>query len=264
MMKLLLLALALGCAAKVPVKEDGAVLQEVCQPHSRPWQVYLWNTKVGWYGEERCSGALINEWWVLTAWNCFVEPGHTMVSLGEHDLTVEEGTEQHIWVARYVQHGPYTRGPSHSLAMVKLAEPARFTQHVMPVALPTRCTQLHEKCLVSGWGSTVPGQDEPKLILKCETQRVIDDKMCQTAFPLYWIEHAFCAKTIISTDNCLSDQGSTVVCGGELQGLFWSSSSDVGLYTRLCLYLDWISDIMNTPDPTPEPAWTTAAAATTW
>nr|XP_023844216.1 trypsinogen-like protein 3 [Salvelinus alpinus] len=103
MMKLLLLALALGCAAAVPVKEDGALLQEVCQPHSRPWQVYLWNTKVGWYGEERCSGALINEWWVLTAWNCFVEPGHTMVSLGEHDLTVEEGTEQHIWVARYMQ-----------------------------------------------------------------------------------------------------------------------------------------------------------------
>lgn len=61
-----------------------------------------------------------------------------------------------------------------------------------------------------------------------------------------------------------SDQGSTVVCGGELQGLFWSGSSDVGLYTRLCLYLDWMSDIMNTPDPTPEPVWTTAAAATTW
>uniref|UniRef100_A0A4W5Q0Z3 Peptidase S1 domain-containing protein n=1 Tax=Hucho hucho TaxID=62062 RepID=A0A4W5Q0Z3_9TELE len=38
------------------------------------------------------------------------------------------------------------------LAMVKLAEPARFTQHVMPVALPTHCTQLHAKCLVSGWG----------------------------------------------------------------------------------------------------------------
>ncbi|XP_041757759.1 trypsinogen-like protein 3 [Coregonus clupeaformis] len=87
-----------------------------------------------------------------------LKPGHTMVSLVEHDLTVEEGTEQHIRVARYVQHGPYARGPSHSLAMVKLAEPARFTQHVMPVALPTRCTQLHEKCLVSGWGSTIPGQ----------------------------------------------------------------------------------------------------------
>lgn len=162
--------------------------------------------------------------------------------------------------------------------------------------------------------------DEPKLILKCETQRVIEVNMCQIAFPLYWIEHAFCAKTIISTDNCLvststeqcfanisififislavaletnniminelikiflctslchhtlppslplsqSDQGSTVVCGGELKGLFWSGSSDVGLYTRLCLYLDWMSDIMNTPDPTPEPVWTTAAAATTW
>uniref|UniRef100_A0A674DBV9 Peptidase S1 domain-containing protein n=1 Tax=Salmo trutta TaxID=8032 RepID=A0A674DBV9_SALTR len=238
-MKLLLLAFALGC--------DGALLQEVFQPHSRPWQVYLWNTKGGWYGEGRCRGALINEWWVLTAWN--------------------------------------SRGPSHSLAMVKLAEPAWFTQHVMPVALPTGCTQFHEKCLRLGGGLHASTQfngidkhqinsheslcqslhtDEPKLILKCETQRVIDDKMCQIAFPLYWIEHAFCAKTIISTDNCLSDQGSTVVCGGELKGLFWSGSSDVGLYTRLCLYLDWISDVMNTPDPTPEPVWTTAAAATTW
>uniref|UniRef100_A0AAZ3Q445 Peptidase S1 domain-containing protein n=1 Tax=Oncorhynchus tshawytscha TaxID=74940 RepID=A0AAZ3Q445_ONCTS len=177
-MKLLLLALALGC--------NGALLQEVCQPHSRPLQVY----KGGWYGEGRCSGALINEWWVLTAWN-FVEKVF-----------------------------PFLSFLKSVLAMVKLAEPAWFTQHVMPVAIPTRCTQLHEKCLVSGWGST----------------RVIDDKMCQIAFPLYWIEHTFCAKTIISTDNCLSDQGSTVVCEGELKGLFWSGSSDVGLYTRLRLY----------------------------
>nr|XP_046157422.1 trypsinogen-like protein 3 [Oncorhynchus gorbuscha] len=126
--------------------------------------------------------------------------------------------------------------PSSTLAMMKLAEPARFTQHGMPVALPTRCTQLHEKCLVSGWGSTVPGQGEWTI------------KPGEGYMP----------------HNCLSDQGSTVVCGGELQGLLWSSSSDVGLYTRLCLYLDWISDIMNTPDPTHEPAWTTPAAATTW
>ncbi|CAB1334021.1 unnamed protein product, partial [Coregonus sp. 'balchen'] len=73
--------------------------------------------------------------------------------------------------------------------------------------------------------------------------------MCQIALPVYWIVHTFCTKTLLSTDNCL--------------GLFWSGCSDIGLYTSLCLYLDWISDIMNTPDPTPEPVWTTTAAATT-
>ncbi|KAF3839355.1 hypothetical protein F7725_018072 [Dissostichus mawsoni] len=107
---------------------------KVCQPHSRPWQVYLHG------GGVSCSGALIDPWWI-------------------HDVTVEEGTEQHIYVADVIRHSPY-RSPLHSLTMVRLAEPALLTQDVQPVPLSVRCPRPGETCQVSGWGSTVPNQCE--------------------------------------------------------------------------------------------------------
>lgn len=78
-------------------------------------------------------------------------------SLGEHDVTAEEGTEQHIPVAEVIRHSPY-RSPLHSLAMVRLAQPARLTQQVQPIGLPGRCPRPGDSCSVSGWGSTVPNQ----------------------------------------------------------------------------------------------------------
>lgn len=84
---------------------------------------------------------------------------NTTATLGDHDVTLEEGPEQHIHTDLTVLHRPY-RSPLHSLAMVRLARPARFTPYVQPLALPSRCPQPGESCLVSGWGSTVPNQGE--------------------------------------------------------------------------------------------------------
>lgn len=83
----------------------------------------------------------------------------TFASLGEHDVTAEESTEQHIRLAAVIRHSPY-RSPLHSLAMVRLEEPARFNPYVQPIPLPKRCPQPGETCHVSGWGSTTPNQCE--------------------------------------------------------------------------------------------------------
>uniref|UniRef100_A0A3P8SBS5 Peptidase S1 domain-containing protein n=1 Tax=Amphiprion percula TaxID=161767 RepID=A0A3P8SBS5_AMPPE len=131
---------------------------KVCQPHSRPWQVYLHG------GGMYCSGALIDEWWIVTSFECALQPYNTIASLGEHDNTVEEGTEQHIDIADVIYHSPY-RSPLHSLSMVRLAKPARFTQYVQPIPLPSRCPQPGETCYVSGWGSTIPNQYGPGMDL---------------------------------------------------------------------------------------------------
>lgn len=82
-----------------------------------------------------------------------------IASLGDHDISVEEGTEQHIPVANSFVHSPY-RSPLHSLGLVLLASPARFNQYVRPISLPSRCTQVGERCSVSGWGPTIPNQSE--------------------------------------------------------------------------------------------------------
>ncbi|KAM6935981.1 trypsinogen-like protein 3 [Lycodopsis pacificus] len=243
-MNLLLLVVALGLTGASPMQD-----YKVCQPHSRPWQVYLRG------GGSSCSGALIDKSWIVTSFNCAPTPYSTIASLGEHDVTVDEGTEQRIYVADVIYHSPY-RSPLHSLVMVRLAKPARFTQHIQPIPLPSRCPQPGETCHVSGWGSTIPNQYEPSKLLKCISVPVVDDQACMNTFPeyLHWSPGMVCAGQA-NTDNCMRDGGSVMVCDGQLQGVRWfghgcSNPADPSVYTKLCFYNDWISDVMDRYVPT--------------
>ncbi|XP_070691214.1 trypsinogen-like protein 3 [Pempheris klunzingeri] len=249
-MTLLLLLVVFGLTGAYPLEE-----QKTCQPHSRPWQVYLHGKGAS------CSGALINKWWIVTSFECSPIPYSTIASLGEHDVTVEEGTEQHIYVADVIYHSPY-RSPLHSLAMVRLVKPARFTQYVQPVPLPSRCPQPGETCNVSGWGSTIPNQYEHPQHLKCITVPVVDDRTCVNTFPefLFWTAGMVCAGQA-NTDNCMNQGGSVMVCDGQLQGVQWfthgcSNPADPSVYTKLCIYNDWITGVMDHYTP-PLPTETT-------
>ncbi|XP_039974414.1 trypsinogen-like protein 3 [Xiphias gladius] len=238
-MNLLLPMVALGLAGASPLED-----YKVCQPHSKPWQVYLHG------GGVSCSGALIDQWWIVTSSECTPSSYSTIASLGEHDVTAEEGTEQHVPVADVIRHSPY-RSPLHSLMMVRLARPAHFNQYVQPIPLPSRCPQPGETCYVSGWGSTIPNQYEPPQRLKCITVPVVDDQTCMNTFPefLFWSLGMVCAGQV-NTDNCLNNGGSVMVCDGQLQGVQWfrngcSNPAHPTVYTKLCKYNNWINNVMD-------------------
>ncbi|XP_041844593.1 trypsinogen-like protein 3 [Melanotaenia boesemani] len=244
MVNLLLLAVTLGLAGASPLQVD-----KECQPHSRPWHVRLHDKGV------HCSGALINEWWIVTSFDCSAKSFSTIASLGEHDKTVEEGTEQHVYVSDVIRHSPY-RSPFHSLTMVRLSQPAHFNQYVQPIPLPTRCPQPGETCSVSGWGSTIANQYEPSPRLKCITVPVVDDQTCMNTFPpmVYWSMGMVCAGHA-NTDNCLNDRSSVMVCDGQVQGVAWfqhgcENPAHPTVYTKLCRYNNWINAVMSNFRPT--------------
>ncbi|XP_059195839.1 trypsinogen-like protein 3 [Centropristis striata] len=243
-MKLLLLLVALGLAGAAPLEDS-----KECQPHSRPWHVRLHG------GGASCSGALINDLWIVTSFECSPTSYSTVASLGEHDGTVDEGTEQHILVADVIQHGPY-RSPLHSLTLVRLAEPARFTASVQPIPLASRCPEPGDTCHVSGWGSTTPYQHGRSRGLKCITVPVVYDQTCMNTFPeyLYWSPYMVCAGRL-NTDNCLTGSANVMVCDGELQGVLWMNHgcwnpAHPTVYSKLCLYNNWIKNVMNNYVPT--------------
>ncbi|KAM4600453.1 trypsinogen-like protein 3 [Polymixia lowei] len=244
-MKLLLLAIALGLTAAAPLEED-----KVCQPQSRRWHAIL--TGGGIYS---CSAALINEWWLVTSYTCAPRPYDAIASLGDHDLNAVEGTEQHIEVADVIRHGPY-RSPLHSLAMVRLARPARFTQHVQPIPLPTRCPQPGDECRVSGYD---------RRNLECASVTLVDDQTCRNTFPndLYWSPTMLCAAQN-DTDSCISD---VMECEGQVQGVIWytrgcHNADDPDIYTKLCYYTRWITGVMDRYKPTMPPSTTPKTTTT--
>jgi len=76
------------------------------------------------------------------------------VRLGEHNIAVNEGTEQFIDSAKVIRHPRYnSRDLDNDMMMIKLSKPATLNNYVRTVALPSSCAGSDTRCLVSGWGN---------------------------------------------------------------------------------------------------------------
>ncbi|KAL2084276.1 hypothetical protein ACEWY4_019794 [Coilia grayii] len=205
-MRHLLLLVTLGCV--------GMTLGKDCRPFARPWLVIF---------DERKSGALLNEYWVLTSFSHNARPSEI-------------------------------RSPHFDLALVRLAWPARFTPQVQPIPLPTQPTQTRKHCVASGWGSTIP--------YKCENIPKISRKQQCLHCHNRGDPNIFCAGYEDTAEgNCLRDEGSILVCGGVLYGVNAKGpdgcSGRPETYSSVYAYKDWINEVMYPEICTTSPPTTT-------
>jgi len=78
------------------------------------------------------------------------------VHLGEHNIDIEEGTEQRIGAEKVIPHPDYNDNTTdNDFMLIKLKEPAIFNQYVQPIPLATSCSSEGDQCLVSGWGNQI-------------------------------------------------------------------------------------------------------------
>ncbi|XP_052002825.1 trypsin-like [Xyrauchen texanus] len=218
-----------------------------CTPNSKPWQVYLTYDE----GERWCGASLINERWVVSAAHCYIPPPRLAVHLGEHNVYVEEGTEQRIWAEKVIPHPDYNDMTyDNDFMLIKLSEPAIFNDYVQPISLPTSCSFAGEQCLVSGWGNQINTGVDYAAVLQCLDLPVLSRSQCEGAYGWQITDNMFCAGFLEGgKDSCQGDSGGPVVCNGELRGVVsWgygcADAGFPGVYTEVCRYGDWIVDIM--------------------
>uniref|UniRef100_A0A9L0IR71 Peptidase S1 domain-containing protein n=1 Tax=Equus asinus TaxID=9793 RepID=A0A9L0IR71_EQUAS len=142
-----------------------------CEKHSKPWQVAVYHQ-----GHFQCGGVLVHPQWVLTA--------------------------KHL--------RPYD-DISHDLMLLRLAQPARITDAVKILDLPTREPKLGSTCYTSGWGliSTQwglreEGTEKPGT-LQCVELRLQSNEKCARAYPEKMTEFVLCA-------THRDDSGSGSIC----------------------------------------------------
>lgn len=161
------------------------------------------------------------------------------VRLGEHNLRKHDGPEQLRAVSRIIPHPHYeAHSHRHDVMLVRLTRPARLSPQVRPVALPTRCPQPGETCVVSGWGlvsdnagntGSPMSQGECKTGAGCLSPGLLGrgyKVMTLSGFtpsplssPVYLPDTLHCANiSIISASSCNQDYPghlmSTMVCAG--------------------------------------------------
>uniref|UniRef100_A0A8C9S791 trypsin n=1 Tax=Scleropages formosus TaxID=113540 RepID=A0A8C9S791_SCLFO len=242
-MKLFILLALFGAAFTFPLEgdDDKIVGGYECRKNSVPYQVSL---NVGYHF---CGGSLISNQWVLSAAHCY--QSRIQVHLGEHNIAINEGTEQFISSSKVIRNPSYSSSTlNNDIMLIKLSQPATLNSYVRTVPLPTSCASAGTMCLISGWGNTLSSGTNYPDTLRCLDAPILSDTSCRNSYPGQITSNMFCAGYLEGgKDSCQGDSGGPVVCNGQLQGIVsWgygcAMKNKPGVYTKVCNYKTWIQN----------------------
>eukprot|EP00112_Aurelia_sp_Birch-Aquarium-sp1_P006653 Seg1730.1 transcript_id=Seg1730.1/GoldUCD/mRNA.D3Y31 product="Chymotrypsinogen B" protein_id=Seg1730.1/GoldUCD/D3Y31 len=226
-----------------------------------PWQVAIY-----YNNRFHCGGSLVNNYWLVTAAHCVdkTQSYGFHLTLGEHDRRYRDGNEQQFKASRVVMHPQYdSRRFNNDIALIKLSQPARFTDKIKTICLPQhgRSVAVGSTCYITGWGkASHPGSSQD--LLQQSPLQVVSQGVCQqvnkagTGLDIY--SSMICAgygpRDI--RGGCHGDSGGPFVCknGGQwtLHGaVSWgsgrcSTSDAYTVFARVSQFRNWIDQYIRT------------------
>ncbi|XP_072251603.1 coagulation factor IXa isoform X1 [Leuresthes tenuis] len=228
-------------------------------PGEIPWQVALIARPSG---HLFCGGSILRDRWIITAAHCLVEAqGSFLVRVGEHNIDINEGTEQDYEVLEHHIHPRYNANLSmynHDIALLRLTNPIRFSSTVRPICIgPMAFTEALVKesspATVSGWGRTRFLGSTANTLQKVEVPYT-DRTDCKDSSSARITPVMFCAGYYDEDkDACQGDSGGPhtnhihdtwFLTGIVSWGEECAKKGKYGVYTRVSVYYRWINHVM--------------------
>lgn len=232
---------------------------------SFPWQVF--------FEYPRAGGALIDEYWVLTAAHVVEEHSDPSMYVGATSLRMGQlGNAQRLIAERVIIHPDWKQGDDlntrtnfdNDIALVQLKDPVKMGPTVSPICLPGTSSDYNpsegDLGMISGWGRTerrfnvihLRGAKLPVTSLeKCQQVKAENPKA--RSIDYVFTDNMICAGEK-GVDSCEGDSGGAFALPVPnakdpkfyVAGLVsWGKKCGTyGIYTKVKNYMDWILKTM--------------------
>ncbi|EDW00776.1 trypsin 3A1 [Drosophila grimshawi] len=208
------------------------------------------------HGQHICGGAIIGDYFILTAAHCFTEPWVVP------DYSVRVGATEHasggelLSLRQIIRHGAYnSQTHDNDLALLLLNARLNYTEVLQAVQLASAKDLLtpNTRLLVSGWGyQSESGEEGVSPALRYVDLAVVDPQICRHAYRnvLPVTKRMLCAARD-GQDSCQGDSGGPLVgyqpdgTQGKLYGIVsWgigcAQPEYPGVYTSVASFRNWI------------------------
>ncbi|XP_041052032.1 serine protease 27-like [Carcharodon carcharias] len=243
---------------KCGTRDTSKVSQEEPQPSSWPWQVSI---ELAVENRHFCGGAIISEFWIITAAHCFMPPitqtlQEIVVAIGLNKQLTPE-TWAHYSIPRNVilHDGFNEETGANDIALVRTSERITFGKYVMPVCFPNDDIFFGNawiNCRITGWMKT--GEDTTDALQEAPVKIISFRKCNATIFGGKLQPTMMCMNFQENeTIGCHMDSGGPLVCKvNNTQQYFligavsWVSDCEKrwpGVFTVAKSYLNWIEHI---------------------
>ncbi|XP_057897528.1 granzyme B(G,H)-like [Melospiza georgiana] len=214
--------------------------------HSRPYMAFLKIKNAT--NTSRCGGFLIRSDAVLSAAHCVDEKGIVSftVTLGAHNVSSQEPSQQKIPVGKWVIHPEYSReGFINDIMLLKLKKKAKINEYVQNIsfAKENEHVRVGALCRVSGWGRTSLNPP-PSDVLREVELKVQKQEICHQVFPNYKRQSMIC----VGDENrkkatYRGDSGGPLVCKKKAYGIVSRGIKHrlfPKAFTRISYFEPWI------------------------
>ncbi|XP_050562044.1 trypsin, alkaline C isoform X2 [Spodoptera frugiperda] len=260
-MRVIIFLALLGTALAVPKSISRIVGGSPTTVQEYP---YMSNMQYGFWGIwwfQACGGSLLTTTSVLSAAHCYfgdsasewrVRLGTSFASSGGSEHTVSQ-------LVLHQQYNPNTL--DHDIAIVRLANPAVYSNSVQPASVAGSAYNLPDNTLVTtiGWGTTSSGGSSPEQLQHVDIN-IINQQLCAERYaylktqPGYqnWpdiTDNMLCAGilNVGGKDACQGDSGGplahnkNVIVGVVSWGFQCADAFYPGVNARVSKYTQWIS-----------------------